>query len=70
MSDGDLRNLYENVRRGAEYVAPRRESELYKNVYMEKSGNNELKVLCRKLNDIGDRGYLSDNDLLYLNQFF
>jgi len=69
MSDGDLRNLYENVRRGAEYVAPRRESELYKNVYMEKSGNNELKVLCRKLNDIGDRGYLSDNDLLYLNQF-
>jgi hypothetical protein len=69
MSDHDLRNLYENVRRGDEYHAPQRESELYKNVYMEKTGNNELKVLCKKLNDIGDRGYLSDNDLLYLNQF-
>jgi hypothetical protein len=29
MSDRDLRNLYDNVRRGDEYVAPKRESELY-----------------------------------------
>ena len=69
MSNHDLRSLYENVRRGDEYVAPQREHELYKNIYMEKSGNNELKVLCKKLNDIGDRGYLSDGDVLYLNQF-
>ena len=69
MSDHDLRNLYEGVRRGDGYAAPRRENELYKNIYMEKSGNNELKVLCKKLSDIGDRGYLSDGDLLYLNQF-
>lgn len=29
MSDRDLRKLYENVRRGDEYVAPKRESDLY-----------------------------------------
>lgn len=29
MSDRDLRNLYENVRRGDEYVAPKREGDLY-----------------------------------------
>ena len=32
MSDRDLRNLYENVRRGDEYVAPQRDSDLYRNV--------------------------------------
>lgn len=69
MSDSDLRNLYESVRRGKEYVAPKRESELYNNVYLEKTGNDKLKVLCKKLNDIGDKGHLSDGDLLYLNQF-
>ena len=36
MSDRDLRNLYEGVRRGDEYVAPRRESELYKSVLLER----------------------------------
>ena len=35
MSDRDLRNLYEGVRRGDEYVAPRRESELYGKVVRE-----------------------------------
>lgn len=29
MSDQDLRKLYDNIRRGDEYVAPRREGELY-----------------------------------------
>ena len=32
MSDRDLRNLYEGVRRGDGYVAPQRESELYTEV--------------------------------------
>jgi hypothetical protein len=36
MSDSDLRNLYENVRRGVEYHAPRRESELYNDIFLEK----------------------------------
>ena len=36
MSDRDLRNLYENVRRGDEYVAPKRPVDLYKDVYVEK----------------------------------
>ena len=35
MSDHDLRNLYENVRRGDEYVTPKRESDLYNNVLKE-----------------------------------
>ena len=35
MSDKDLRNLYESVRRGDEYVAPKRELELYEAVYTE-----------------------------------
>jgi len=69
MSDRDLRNLYENVRRGDDYIAPGREHELYRNVYIEKSGNDELKKLCGKLNDIGYKGYLSSDDILYLNQF-
>ena len=69
MSDRDLRNLYENVRRGDEYVAPRSESGLYDSLYLEKRGNSELKLLCGKLNDIGAKGFLTDGDLLYLNQF-
>ena len=32
MSDSDLRNLYESVRRGDEYHAPKREGELYREV--------------------------------------
>lgn len=36
MSDRDLRDLYENVRRGDEYVAPVQENSLYRNVYLEK----------------------------------
>ena len=35
MSDRDLRKLYESVRRGDEYVAPKRESDLYNNIYSE-----------------------------------
>jgi hypothetical protein len=35
MSDRDLRNLYEGVRRGDEYVAPRCENELYEDVLKE-----------------------------------
>ena len=36
MSDRDLRNLYENVRRGDEYHAPKRQTEIYRDVYVEK----------------------------------
>lgn len=44
MSDRDLRNLYENVRRGGEYVdPPRRESDLYKHVYIESKGDPIVK---------------------------
>lgn len=39
MSDRDLRNLYENVRRGDGYVAPIRQSELYKHIYVESKNN-------------------------------
>ena len=39
MSDNDLRNLYESVRRGEEYVAPIRQSELYKHIYVESKNN-------------------------------
>ena len=42
MSDRDLRNLYENVRRGDEYVAPKRESELYSHVLNNQENNNVI----------------------------
>ena len=35
MSDRDLRNLYDNVRRGDEYHAPKREGELYMDILNE-----------------------------------
>lgn len=43
MSDLDLRNLYESVRRGEEYVAPKRESELYRSILSEAQ---EFKTAC------------------------
>lgn len=54
MSDRDLRNLYENVRRGDEYHAPRRESELYGDVLKHEPLNEEV-VLNFKHPDTGKK---------------
>ena len=62
MSDRDLRNLYENVRRGAEYRAPQRESELYKAVILEADNSP---IISRDNNNEPDRitlFYTLDND--------
>lgn len=40
MSDRDLRNLYENVRRGDEYVAPQRMENLYNSVINENDNSS------------------------------
>ena len=69
MSDRDIRKLYESIQRGESHDSPRRESELYDSLYLEKRSSSELKLLCGKLNDIGAKGFLSDGDILYLNQF-
>lgn len=45
MSDRDLRNLYESVRRGDEYVAPKRENELYNNVYHRVDEETKLRFI-------------------------
>jgi hypothetical protein len=43
MTDRDLRNLYEGVRRGDEYIAPKREGDLYKHIYLENKDNPNAK---------------------------
>ena len=44
MSDNDLRKLYENIQRGDEYVAPKRETELYNSIYIENSDVDALNI--------------------------
>ena len=81
MSDRDLRNLYENVRRGDEYVAPRRENELYTEVlgtvtdpYAEPQSNEipernvPLAELIKKLRDLGNRGLIDQEDINFFNK--
>lgn len=55
MSDRDLRNLYESVRRGDEYVAPQREGELYKDVYTKLNEDVSLYTKAKRgYEHIGD----------------
>ena len=60
MSDKDLRSLYENIRRGDEYVAPKRESELYDDVLNEATvsvvGDDNVKHKIEVDNDVA--GYV------------
>jgi hypothetical protein len=67
MSNREISKLYENVCRGDRQTTLR--NNLYNLVYERSSENSELKELCSKLNDIGDRGFLSGEDLIFLNQF-
>ena len=53
MSDRDLRNLYENVRRGDEYHAPRRESELYRSILNEAEASVESETKCKRCHGSG-----------------
>ena len=53
MSDSDLRNLYESVRRGDEYVAPKREGELYRSVLNEADAPIESETKCKRCHGSG-----------------
>lgn len=69
MSDHDLRSLYENVRRGDEYVAPRRESELYGDVYNTLNENVGLYTKAKQggykhLGDVSDQDFVKINRMV------
>ena len=81
MSDKDLRDLYESVRRRDEYVAPQRECELYTEVlgtvtdpYAEPQSNEipernvPLAELIKKLRDLGNRGLIDQEDINFFNK--
>lgn len=81
MSDRDLRNLYEGVRRGDEYHAPQRVSGLYTEVlgtvtdpYAEPTESVPVKKTTKQdifklLQNLDSQKLLGQDDLNYINQY-
>lgn len=70
MSNREISELYDSIRNNKKTERKQNISDLYRCMLYESTGNdNPFKSLCKKLNTAGTDGHLSDQDILYLNQF-